>query len=379
MTRTKSMQPLQRTTEGNLLAQERQALCRTRSTFPRLTVSQPSTGEISPSTLQLPPPAPPQQQQQQQQKQMWGAPGGHLQHALSLGHPPVMEVHDNRNNLWASSFNLGVSVGNYASPPPPKGSLCATTLPDTSMPPPPPITPWGGAPPKIIKAPSETMERNTHKQLSRQLTINPTYDPRIHPHHQHVEGDRIPFPPPNFAPSSGELHCAVTRNASAPEQSRTLLAYHHPLPTTPTTSSNVMLTTSEGKPAPNDQQSRQQQQQHALLHRMSSTSDSQLHKTLSDMTLKSSWSPLTVERPPPPTAVSPLIGSSDGVWEATGSNPRANSSAADYEEARSKIYYHLAAIFPEEQVLRAMTAMPDETEADKICQYILCLNGQQKQ
>ena len=42
------------------------------------------------------------------------------------------------------------------------------------------------------------------------------------------------------------------------------------------------------------------------------------------------------------------------------------------------MYYHLAALFPEDQVLRAMRAMPEETNPQKICSYILALNPPQQ-
>jgi ribonuclease ZC3H12 len=42
-------------------------------------------------------------------------------------------------------------------------------------------------------------------------------------------------------------------------------------------------------------------------------------------------------------------------------------------EARYKLFYHLAAIFPEEQVRQVMSLMPDETNAQKICAAILAL------
>ena len=38
-----------------------------------------------------------------------------------------------------------------------------------------------------------------------------------------------------------------------------------------------------------------------------------------------------------------------------------------------------AALFPEEQVLRAMRAMPEETNPQKICSYILALNPPQQE
>ena len=73
------------------------------------------------------------------------------------------------------------------------------------------------------------------------------------------------------------------------------------------------------------------------------------------------------------SAVSPLIGPSDGVWETSST---ASGSGGDLSEARSNMYYHLAALFPEEQVLMAMRALPEETNPQKICSYILALNPQ---
>jgi ribonuclease ZC3H12 len=42
-----------------------------------------------------------------------------------------------------------------------------------------------------------------------------------------------------------------------------------------------------------------------------------------------------------------------------------------YHEARQKLYYHLASIFPEEQVSAAMQYYPNETNPQKICAAIL--------
>ena len=42
-------------------------------------------------------------------------------------------------------------------------------------------------------------------------------------------------------------------------------------------------------------------------------------------------------------------------------------------ETRYKTYFHLAAIFPEEQVRRVMALMPEETNAQSICAAILAL------
>lgn len=75
--------------------------------------------------------------------------------------------------------------------------------------------------------------------------------------------------------------------------------------------------------------------QHRHMQRMSSCSDPQLNI----------W-------PPPP-------------WSQTGANVQ--------EDARRKLHYHLAAIFPEEQVTQVMQLYPDETNPQKICAAILAM------
>ena len=130
---------------------------------------------------------------------------------------------------------------------------------DTSLPPPPPRTPWTmpdnihSEQPKPIDG---LLENNSHRKLARQLTLNPTYDPRIprsyqqpnqndahamivppplpsgnntDPQQHHQPGFPYPpphtgMPPPNYhkpnaTPSSNPSphHMLLTRNASAPE------------------------------------------------------------------------------------------------------------------------------------------------------------------
>ncbi len=119
---------------------------------------------------------------------------------------------------------------------------------------------------------------------------------------------------------------------------------------------------------------------------ISACSDTQLHKAFSDAAIGTSWkasaegaAAATAAAAAAAAAVSPLIGSSDGVWETATSSSTAGQASSDYSEARSKLYYHLAAVFPEDQVLLAMRVMPEETDPQKICSYILCLNQQQQQ
>ena len=89
---------------------------------------------------------------------------------------------------------------------------------------------------------------------------------------------------------------------------------------------------------------------HAHLHRLSSTSDSQLHKTLShpahhqqpqqqQQQQQVQYQPhqrQQQQRPivPMASAVSPLIGHGDGVWETSST---ASGSGGDLSEAREDI------------------------------------------
>ena len=393
LTRTRSMQPPR--PHQDILV-EKNTLCRTKSTFPRLTSTQQQQQQphwmMAPPPFQAGPPPPPPPQARAQHTVSLGPHPMHHQ-VQQLASTPIQQQQqqqhsDSSNNggdLWSNPQFM------FNRPPP---------LPDTSLPPPPPRSPWTTTAATSTTAGDGAV--NTHKALSRQLTINPTYDPRIHPHHRPsgATPEKFSFPPPNF-----EHHSTVTRNSSAPE----------------TNSNNTFSTYVQQQQIVSQQQQQQQQPQqqqqtqqlHPHLQRMSSTSDSQLHKTLSDMTLKT-WptsnnnnnNELSKDEDAAAAAiahaaaVSPLIGSSDGVWEkghgteslntASSSStslktnlpaeaPSTSAGAAagiDHAEARSKLYYHLAAIFPEDQVLRAMRAMPDETVAEKICSYILSLNQQ---
>ncbi len=276
---------------------------------------------------------------------------------------------------------------------------------------------------------------NGHRKLTRQLTINPTFDPRIH---QQLKGNPTPTeaaaaavgvqhprnllalsdPPPSSvvadpfvvpdAMFSGPAHVAVTRNSSAPENATTVSASSSPFVQVPSTADRGVAAeggaVAGGPGVPGAQRD-------ALLRRMGSTSDSQLH-TLSDsastpasmvgaaavasaaaaVAATTQWGSRRGEESVATsvlaTAVSPLIDSSDGVWQASSASSSASSTAAgkapggdevpaeDHSIARSRLYYHLAKVFPEEQVLIAMRALPRETDPQKICSYILKLSQQ---
>jgi len=378
--RTMSAQPRRTPTDGGLFAaQEKQALCRTRSMLP--TIGLVPTEVVQP---------------QQQAPVFWT---GHtpMLHPLQ---PPQLPPPPHSVGGWPAPVTTAMG--------PPRG------LPDTSMPPPAPRSPWGpGHPPPPPSTGGDAA--NIHKKLARQLTLNPSYDPRIHAHRGSdgaIEvakvGSAFPFPPPstNVPPPqfgggggrpllqpSGHVqqghHAVVTRNASAPETAvlypATLSGVMSPGAATANFQTPPWLSSLRPpQPVPQPPTSEALQLHHHL-QRMSSTSDSQLLKNFSDGQQASS------QTPPPPasaawtesagssteaaaatanSAVSPLIGSSDGVWE-TAAPASASASGGD----RSKLYYHLAAVFPEDQVIKALSAMPEETNPQKICSYILSLSG----
>lgn len=139
--------------------------------------------------------------------------------------------------------------------------------------------------------------QNLHKKLQRQLTLNPSCDPRLYNLRRgvtrHLSCDSYNQSPPT-------AHTSVTRIASAPPP------HSHPPP--------------------------------GLPGGLVSASDSQLH----------AWGLPTPMMPPPPLPLSS-------------------------EEARRRMHYHLASIFPEEQVRTAMQLYPNETNPQKICAAILAL------
>ena len=246
---------------------------------------------------------------------------------------------------------------------------------------------------------SEEMgQHNPHRKVQRQLTLNPlnpACDPRLYT----LKGLAPPYPPPPFA-----VHSLVTRNASAPapasqlsqttNSTRThphMLAHHHQgnhmqrLNSTSDTQLNLYgaaaaaamassqdwtqsvhslgdpfdeWTKSPPPPLPTHQQQQLKQQLHQHQHQhiqqhvwAARTSSLPAHHTLSSSTVQ-----------PPQHQQSQPFGSDASKGSATLGS-----------EARYKLFFHLTAIFPEDQVRQVMTMMPDETNAQKICAAILSL------
>jgi len=204
---------------------------------------------------------------------------------------------------------------------------------DTSMPPPPPRTPWN---------PEQSSSQNTHTKLSRQYSVNPNYDPRIH----NSSGATPPppkqdfsYPPPPFPIPS--THLTVTRNASEPD------------PYAPNTviQQQAQLVSST---APQSHGGHEQ---------------AELCKTWSSPVVNASGSgggSATTASSSSSGAVSPFFGlPRGGVWE----------TSRPHGDVRSKLYYYLAKLFDEDAVIRAMASLPHETDPKVICNLIISMES----
>ncbi|XP_046674144.1 endoribonuclease ZC3H12A-like isoform X1 [Homalodisca vitripennis] len=179
---------------------------------------------------------------------------------------------------------------------------CFRSPPPSYATPPPPL--WGPKP-----WPDES--ENLHRKLQRQLTLNPSCDPRLyHIQRQHQAVTRVmSCEPPAYSPPS---HQHVTRIASAPPAHPPAQMCSRPL---------------------------------------SSASDPQLNLSTPPPALPSSWSI------PPPTTP----------------HPSSFHPPPKVDEVRQRLLYHLASIFPEEQVQTALRYYPNETNPQKICAAILSM------
>ncbi|XP_039447753.1 probable ribonuclease ZC3H12C isoform X2 [Culex pipiens pallens] len=178
---------------------------------------------------------------------------------------------------------------------------------------------------------------NLHRKLQRQLTLNPAgCDPRIYQmqrnvghqqqtpqHHSAVQlSPHRPLAPslsggarPN--PAQWELHQNVTRIASAPDPSR---PWH------------------TGPPP---------------------ASSSEPHINL--------WPP------PQNSASSGVIGPPQQQQPTTSQQQQQQQVHQQLQDQRRRLHYHLASIFPEDQVQSVMQMYPDETNPQKICAAILAM------
>ncbi|XP_057664941.1 probable ribonuclease ZC3H12D isoform X1 [Diorhabda carinulata] len=164
-----------------------------------------------------------------------------------------------------------------------------------------------------ITPPSQhSLQENLHKKLQRQLTLNPGADPRLNVRY------------PGVSPSQISTGQSTSPFMSPP----------------PGWDVHQHVTRIASAPDSYRPWPPQQHPQHRHMQRISSCSDTQLNM----------WPP---------------VWSQGGTHHLSGSSP--------VQEDRRKLHYHLAAIFPEEQVTQAMQMYPDETNPQKICAAILSM------
>jgi hypothetical protein len=227
--RTKSMQPMSSSDASRFATKK--ALARTKSLNPNLERS-----------LQQ------QQQQQQQQHNIWPHINNHFLDADRSTLPPVWNNQQNMVmiNPPASGNQQNLVMTSGVGEPVKMFSV------DTSKPPPPPGWPQGD------------ISSNAHRKLARQLTLNPTSDPRIHgfgaSRYMSEANDQFSYPPPSMIGNFQHQHFAVKRNASAPEPSSQHLS-RSPIPNLVQIEGEVSdIFSAMHRPHPSQQQQQQQQQ-----------------------------------------------------------------------------------------------------------------------
>lgn len=210
--------------------------------------------------------------------------------------------------------------------------------PTFNVPPPALDTDWRHLDVTVSDSPDDETRANHHPVVQRQLTLDPySSDPRL------FGTLAPPYPPPPFG-----MHSLVTRNASAPAAHSQMCSK-----------------------APYERVVEAHRAQ-----RLNSTSDTQLNLcgNSSDFHSSMDWGRSDPFDEVPVVQHQPM---QQHQWACrTTSLPNQQSNAkVDREtnktEIREKLYYHLAAIFPEEQVRQVMQRLPNETDAQKICAAIL--------
>ncbi|UYV71373.1 ZC3H12C [Cordylochernes scorpioides] len=206
-------------------------------------------------------------------------------------------------------------------------------------------------------------EENLHRKLQRQLTLNPGYDPRLV--QDYAGGPQrllSPFQDASILRASSQENLKMYLGPSAGAVRKPSgLAPHRPVARL---GSDGRLSASAVPPhlwgdhpnvtriasAPD---SYRQWPPAARMQRLNSTSDTRLNH-FSDM--------------PPPNFHRGQLPSHFSLRSPSPMWPPPTT-----EDPRSKLYYHLSSIFPEEQVRTAMDLYPEETNPQKICAAILTL------
>jgi len=240
---------------------------------------------------------------------------------------------------------------------------------------------WAG----IIRHPPPTTHPQ-HRKLERQLTINPSFDPRINKaetvspgrhmgqtllNQQHVlSSEAMDYmhrnpPPPfglvNIAENTELSHQNVTRNASAPDS----IKHWGP-------ENSLKATNDTRNGAKNDLSLNIRVD--PPLQRLSSGSDTQLNKSLTPVNRAYSADPFSGQDGTWQGAMSPLLGSS--IWCSGPVSPPTSPArnlgpVGSRPESRARQYQDLCNIFPKEKVDCVMNLLPNEKDTQVLCKKII--------
>ncbi|XP_060849724.1 endoribonuclease ZC3H12A-like isoform X1 [Rhopalosiphum padi] len=190
-----------------------------------------------------------------------------------------------------------------------------------------------------------------------------------------IKGKSVSLPLQQSGSNNQKKPLARTMSNVPPLTTTTSTTHHHPhwigggaWTTTPPPSSNNAVYCGRGKPA----DSSEPEPDCSNLH----------HKLQRQLTLNPTYDPRLVHlrqsqhcnvtriasAPPVPMPQPQAMNLPPHTMAASCSDPQIFPG---YHEARQKLYYHLASIFPEEQVSAAMQYYPNETNPQKICAAIL--------
>lgn len=279
----------------------------------------------------------------------------------------------------------------------------------------PPPGPWSSTQfSPLLPPPSrQQQEGNLHRPLERQLTINPSFDPRIHKekmspkHNQPILTTeaieymhRNPPPPLGIVNISEQSlnhsdfsHQNVTRNASAPDSIRQWGSNCNPNINQSAVSIVEPLGIGIGQSGPHTQMEKASPR--SPMQRLNSTSDTQLNRALSSVNRALSSDPFsssdTWKYNKFETGISPLLGTSmtpsSSIWGAPPSPPQlatpppspsrntnlgpVGSRPSKGPENRLELHYRLCHIFPNNQVEHVMKIMPDQMDPKVLCAKIM--------
>ncbi|XP_046415321.1 endoribonuclease ZC3H12A-like isoform X1 [Neodiprion fabricii] len=197
---------------------------------------------------------------------------------------------------------------------------------------------WAAPGPRVANADPEPA--NMHRKLQRQLTLNPACDPRLYQLRRYPQQQQPQQPHQSHQTLQQQTvmqqHRPLTRHASSETPYPVSMSWEHP------------------------------EHHHQHVTRIASAPDSYR-----------AWPPHGTNHPAAGSRAQRL-GASDPQLNLLPSPPTAApairaSWGAQTHDARRRLHYHLANIFPEEQVQAAMALHPHETDPQQICAAILAM------